>query len=56
MNASMIHQSDKIKAVLPQIDKFYKAIKKYEQQPDVLSDKQHNLAKSINKMKMVFNL
>ena len=56
MNASMIHQSDKIKAVLPQIDKFYKAIKKYEQQPDVLSDKQRNLAKSINKMKMVFNL
>ena len=32
------------------------AIKKYEQQPDVLSDKQRNLAKSINKMKMVFNL
>ena len=56
MNASMIHQSEKIKAVMPQIDKFYKAIKKYEQQPDVLSDKQRNLAKSINKMKMVFNL
>ena len=50
-----IHHSDKIKTILPQVSKFYKAIKKYEQRPEIISDKQKNLQKSIDKMKMVFD-
>jgi hypothetical protein len=51
----IVHQSDKIKAVLPQVCNFYKAIKKYEQRPDIINDKHRNLQKSIDKMKMLFD-
>ena len=56
MNLPIVHQSEKIKTVLPQIFKFFKAIKKYEQKPDFINDKQRNLMKSIDKMKMLYDL
>jgi hypothetical protein len=56
MNIPMLHQSEKIKTIMPQIFKFFKAIKKYEQKPDVINDKQRNLVKSIDKMKMLYDI
>ena len=55
MNISMIHEGEKIKTIIPQINKFYKSIKKYEQRPDIINDKQRNLLKSIDKMKMLYD-
>ena len=54
LSIPIVHHSDKIKVILPQIGNFYKAIKKYEQRPDIINDKHRNLQKSIDKMKMVF--
>lgn len=51
----IVHNIDKIKIIMPQLGKFYNSIKKYEQKPDIISDKQYNLQKSIDKMKMVFD-
>ena len=51
----IVHHCDKIKAIMPQVGKFYRAIKKFEQRPDIISEKQHNLQKSIDKMKMVYD-
>ena len=56
MNQPIVHQGEKIKTIMPQIFKFFKAIKKYEQKPDVINDKQRNLMKSIDKMKMLYDL
>lgn len=53
-NVRIVHHMDKIKNVMPQIDKFYKLIKKHEQRPQVISDKHTNLMKSIDKMKMLY--
>lgn len=55
MTINMIHQSEKIKTIIPQISKFYKSIKKFEQRPTVTSDKQRNLMKSIDKMKLLYD-
>lgn len=55
MSVPIIHHMDKIKTVMPQINKFYKLIKKHEQRPEVISDKQRNLMKSIDKMKMLYD-
>lgn len=51
----IVHQSDKIKNILPQLGKFFQSIKKYEQSPEIISDKQRNLQKSIDKMKLVYD-
>jgi hypothetical protein len=56
MSLPILHHSGKIKAVLGQIGKFYQAIKKYEERPDVSSDKVNNLQKSIGKMNILYNL
>lgn len=51
----IVHQGDKIKTIIPQIGKFFSAIKKCEQRPDIISEKQRNLQKSIEKMKMMYD-
>jgi len=52
-NILIIHNGDKIKAVLSQLDKFYRVIKKYEVAPDIAIETQTNLQKSIDKMKLI---
>lgn len=56
INVPILYHVDKIKTILPQIGKFYQAIKKFECSPTIISDKQHNLQKSIGKMNILYNL
>jgi hypothetical protein len=56
MSIEMVHQREKIQHILPQTDKFFSAIKKFEQKPEFADDKKRNLMKSIDKMKMLYDI
>jgi hypothetical protein len=56
MTIPIVHNGDKVRNIIKQQDKFYKAIKKYEQRPEIISDKQKNLQKSIGKMKLLYDI
>lgn len=55
LSTPILHEGDKVRNVISQLGKFYQAIKKYEQRPNIISDKQKNLHKSIGKMKMLYD-
>jgi len=55
LGVPILYQKDKVKTILSQLGKFYQSIKKHEQRPEIISDKQKNLQKSIGKMKLLYD-
>ena len=52
---AIIANNDKINNIKKQINKVYRAIKQNEQQPTIISDKQVNLNKTLEKMKLLYD-
>ena len=55
LDIPVLYHAEKIRAVMGQLGKFYQSIKKFEQRPEIISEKQGSLKKSINKMKILYD-
>lgn len=56
MSIKIVKDIDKVNSIKNQLGKLYTAIKKYEQVPDVISDKERNMKNTMERMKLLYNI
>ena len=55
MNIQIVRDVNRVNSIKNQVGKLYAAIKKYEQPPDIISDKERSMKNTIDKMNILYN-